>query len=237
MIIRREAETLVLITQPDHAHLGAEIIERWCGNGFQHHPRRDTILLATREHDNGWIEEDAETHVDEDGRPLDFVNVPHDVRQRIWPRGVDRMAAVHPYAAALIAQHALTVYAQMRAERLWDQFFCTIAERRARLLEVCGGDAGDTIDTDYMFVNAADRLSLVFCTGWTQLLESGGQRIVLTGRTVLVDPDPFERASIPLRIRARRIPSRPYRSSADLREALREAPVEYLEGAAVGVGG
>lgn len=234
MIIRREADALVLITQPDHARLAAETIERWCTDGFARHPRRDVILLAAREHDNGWIEEDAETHVGDDGMPLDFVTVPPVVRHRLWPRAVDRVAAVHPYAAAIIAQHALTVYVQMRAERTWDDFFSTMAERRARLLERCGGEAVRTIDADYLFVNAADRLSLAFCTGWTQPLQSGGHRITLKGYTVEVTPDPFAGARVPLRIAARRIPIRRYASSADLRRAFEAAPVDYLEGSATG---
>src|SRR5688572_6518541 len=114
MIIRQDGSSLLFITQPDHARPAAEAIARWQLDGFAAHPRRSVILLATREHDNGWIEEDDATHVDASGMPLDFVAVPASTRQRIWPRAVDRMTAQDPYAAALIAQHAIAVYSASR---------------------------------------------------------------------------------------------------------------------------
>ena len=119
---RRAAERL-FITQPDHARLAAEAIARWHDDGFATHPRRDVILLAAREHDNGWLEEDEATYLDPDGVPLDFVSAPLEVRQRLWPRAVDRVAVRDPYAAALIAQHAITVYAHYGNEPGWTAFF------------------------------------------------------------------------------------------------------------------
>ena len=67
MIIRRKGTTPLLITQPDHAQLAATIMERWQEDGFPDSPRRAAILLAIREHDNGWREVDAAT---DSGRQL-----------------------------------------------------------------------------------------------------------------------------------------------------------------------
>jgi uncharacterized protein DUF3891 len=233
MIIRADNDSLLFITQPDHARLAAEAISHWRDGGFEDNPRRRSILLAAREHDNGWREEDATTHVDGDGKPLDFICVPIDVRQRIWPRAVDRLAGEDSYAAALVAQHALSIYSQFEADLAWGSFFETMTTRRSALLET-SGDAAPHIGNDYAFVNAADRMSLAFCTGWTQPLESFGRRIILKRNTVEVSPDPFAGARVPLRIIARRLPQRGYASAADLRAALDQAPVEVLEGEAAG---
>jgi hypothetical protein len=235
MIIRDDGDSLLFITQPDHAHLAGDTIAHWRADGFPNHPRRDLILLAAREHDNGWIEEDASTHVDQEGTPLDFVSVPVAVRHRIWPRAAGRMAATSPYAAALIAQHALAVYSATRSDPGWEDFFRTMTERRDALLARSEVDA-TTFERDYRFVNAADRISLAFCTGWHEPLESHGRRIILTAQnTVEITPDPFAGAQIPLRIRARRLPRRRYESSSSLRQALDEAPVGFLEGTVLGV--
>ena len=233
MIIRPTTDSLLFITQPDHARLAADAIALWRGDGFAAHPRRDVILRAAREHDNGWIEEDAATHVDQHGRPLDFVAVPAQVRQRIWPRAVERMAARDAYAAALIAQHAMAVYSASRSDEGWQQFFDDLCRRRDRLAEGAGISL-DTLESDYRFVNAADRISLAFCTGWTTTLESGGRQIILAGNTVEVRPDPFAGARVPLRVRARRLTQPSYASSADLRAALDAAEPELLEGFAIG---
>ena len=234
MIIRPQRDSYLFITQPDHAALAAQAIAHWQAEGFPNHPRRDVVLLAAREHDNGWIEEDTTTYVDQTGAPLDFVSVPADVRQRIWPRAAERMAARSPYAAALIAQHALTVYGSMRSDPAWNGFFTTMVERRDTLRECAGIDAG-TLERDYLFVNAADRISLAFCTEWKDALESHGRRIILTDRNaVTVAPDPFAGAAIPLRVRARRLPRQAFGSSAALRHALYGAALEFLEGTALG---
>jgi hypothetical protein len=234
VIIRVEGDSLLFITQPDHARLAADAIERWQADGFPAHPMREVILLAAREHDNGWLEEDSATHVDRDGTPLDFVSVPAEVRHRIWPRAAGRIAPASPYAAALIAQHALSVYSSTRCDPAWQNFFRVMTEMRNALL-ARSGMALETLERDYPFVNAADRISLAFCTGWTQPLESYGRRIILSDRnTVLITPDPFSGARVPLRVPARRLPRGAFDSSDALRSALDDAPHEFLDGVALG---
>jgi hypothetical protein len=234
MIIRAEPARLY-ITQPDHAALAAEAISYWQDDNFASHPRRDVILLAAREHDNGWMEEDAETHLDGDGRPLDFVAVPAAIRQRIWPRAVARMAQRSTYAAALIAQHAIAVYSHTRTDPAWDQFFDRMTALRDSLLKQSGLPPA-TLAADYGFVNAADRISLAFCTGWREPLESMGRRIILGSRNMLeVMPDPFKGRRVPLRISGRRLADRTYATATEFRAALESAPVVVLEGEAVGV--
>lgn len=96
MIIRRHRKDLLLITQADHAALAADILSHWCADGFSSNPRREVILLAAREHDNGWLEEDAMTHVDGAGEPLDFVAAPVPVKHRVWPRAAERLGKKDP---------------------------------------------------------------------------------------------------------------------------------------------
>jgi hypothetical protein len=233
MIIRTDGDSLLFITQPDHAHLAAQAISHWRDGQFAEHPRRDVILWATREHDNGWIEEDARTHIDAGGAPLDFVAVPAPVRQALWPRAVDRIADQAPYAAALIAQHAIAIYSASRNDEGWESFFSALTTRRDALTARAHVEPA-VLQADYQFVNAADRLSLAFCTGWTQPLESYGRRIILKRQTVEIAPDPFAGGRVPLRVRARRLRKRHYASRAELRAALDEAPIDMLEGEAVG---
>lgn len=233
MIIQRRGSAHLFITQPDHAALAAEIMRVWRSDGFPTHPRRETILFAVREHDNGWIEEDGRTHVDAGGRALDFIAVPHEVKHRIWPRAVERIGRDRPYEAALIAQHALTVHAEQRAHPAWRPFFETMETLRTALLAPGTTDA--SFAADYRFVRIADLLSLVFCNGWTEPFDlPDGRRTILIGTSLEVTPDPFAGARVPLRIAARRMPVRTYRTPDELRHALASAPVEVLEGQAGG---
>lgn len=232
MIVRSSADSHLLVTQPDHAELAAAIMSAWRGDGFDAHPRRDAILRAVRDHDNGWIEEDAATLVDGDGRPVDFIAAPIAVKHRIWPRAVARIAARDRFEAALIAQHALTVHAQHRDEIAWTAFFSRMESAR---MEMLGGPPDGAFERDYRFVRIGDLLSLVFCNGWTEPHDlPGGGRTILRGATLEVTPDPFGGARVLLRVAARRVPARAYGSAGDLRDALAAAPAEAIEGAAVG---
>ena len=87
-------------------------------------------MLAIQAHDNGWQEVDAEPCLDPaTGRVLDFVHVPEDVRHAVWRRGVARLGG-EPYAAALVAQHALHIYRRMRQQPGWRQFFVDMTAAR-----------------------------------------------------------------------------------------------------------
>ena len=119
MIVRRESDSLVLITQADHAALSEIIMSAWRGGNLQVHPRRQIVLVANREHDNGWHEFDRSPTIDtETGHPHYFTKAPDEIKQRAWPCGVARLETSDPEAAALVAQHALTVLAPQSSIKL-----------------------------------------------------------------------------------------------------------------------
>lgn len=234
LIIRNDDHDRVFIRQPDHAALAADMMSAWTTDGLPTNPRRDSILAAIRAHDNGWIEEDDETIVGEDGAPVDFIGVSLAVKQRVWPRCVDRLGVSWPYVAALVAQHSITIFTDHRTKPEWQPYFDTMAARRAALLSRCPPEVVAGIDDDYRFVRTADLMSLVFCNAWLEPLEYSGHRVVLNGRALTVSPDPFGGARVELRVPARRLPARTYASAADLRVDIEAARPEILEGMAVG---
>jgi hypothetical protein len=234
LIIRKEAKGLLLIRQPDHAAAAADMMEAWSLDGLPSNPRRDSILSAVRSHDNGWIEEDDETIVAEDGTPVDFIGVRFEVKQRVWPRCVDRLGEYWPYVAALVAQHSVTIFRDSRTKPEWQPYFEAQTGRRDALLTRCAPQIASKLDEDYRFLRMADLMSLVFCNGWLDPLEYSGHSFVLNGNTLTVTPDPFAGARVELRIPAKRVPARAYASSAELRAELDAATLEELEGVVVG---
>jgi hypothetical protein len=200
--------------------------------------RRNNILLATREHDNGWIEVDAEAFIDPaSGRPCDFIGGPARIKHDLWERGVTRVGKIDAFAGALVAQHALTVYGYRRNEAEWASFFSTMTALRDALLERIGhaeGDAREEFDAAYRCVRLGDVFSLQFCNGWMEPQETLGYRCSLDGSTLIVFPDPFACATVPLRVLARRIPARAYADDADLRAALAAATPQVVAGVATG---
>jgi hypothetical protein len=226
MIVRPAGNAVHLITQPDHAHLARTIMER-CTT-LADHARRQSILHAIAEHDNGWTEEDSAPIVNPaNGHIADFVGVPIEIRHRVWPRGVGRLA--EPWAAALVAQHAITVYDRFRADQQWTSFFAEMAAMRdARLSE--SRLSRDQLVADYPFLRLGDLVSLAFCTASAGEQRFGPWAVKLTDSRVAVTPAAFGGAVVDFEIVAREIPHRSFESDLELRTALHHAVPRVLRG-------
>ena len=228
MIVRRSRSSLFLITQPDHAALARRIMERW--TQLHDAARRASILLAIEEHDNGWREPDAEPTVDPaSGSVYDFIHVPAATRQGVWPRGVTRLAHEDPWAAALVAHHAVTVYDRYRSDPAWTAFFPQLESTRDDLMRQTGRSAAQ-LAHDYAFVRIGDLISLLFCTQWDEPQEFAPWTFTREGDRVLVDPDPYGGQELAIAINAREIPSRRYESDDDLRTTIRQSAIVRLSG-------
>jgi hypothetical protein len=235
MIIRRADGSQLLMTQPDHARLAADIMQHWRADGLPVSPRRSAILLAIQEHDNGWLEVDSAPLVDESsGQLLDFINAPAVVRREVWPRAVNRLASA-PYAAALVAQHAVHVYRRFRPDREWAPFFLTMEAARDRYLQLAGSPPPEDLHRDYALVRIGDLASLTFCNGWTDVQSDESVYAVrLDGTRLVITPDPFERAVVPIQIAARALPDQPFRSTSEAHAAFAAAEPRVLRGIASG---
>lgn len=239
MIVRDEGATFLLITQPDHAQLAEGIVASMRTEHILDGAARGTILLATREHDNGWAEVDAEATIDPaTGRPRDFMIGPAAVKHELWLRGITRVAHMDRLAGALVAEHAVTVYGYRQGDPEWGSFFESIVAMRDDLLQELGmltGTAREVFQAQYRCVQLGDAFSLQFCNAWTEAKTTLGYRAIIDGQTLLISPDPFGGATIPLRVLGRRIAARRYRADGDLRKALATATPKIVAGEAKGV--
>jgi hypothetical protein len=228
VIVRYIDNRLLLITQPDHARLAGDIMS-YC-TALASHPRRETILNAISSHDDGWAVEDAKPSIDpKTGEVADFVRARTEVRQGVWPRGVAALAESDPWAAALVAQHALTVYTRLRANPDWDAFFARMGVIRDALIKKTNLRPVD-LEADYVYIRLGDLISLAFCTGSNDLNQFAGYRVELFRERVIVEPDLFGGVEIPVQVAAVELPVRRFRSDADLHEALLGATTTSLVG-------
>jgi hypothetical protein len=232
MIVRHDGDHSLLITQPDHAHLAGFVMAH-C-TALSDHPRRREILRAVTDHDAGWGPEDAAPRLNPDTREIaDFIGSPAEVRQGVWPRTVAMLADGDPWAAALVAQHAITVYNRLHANPDWQPFFERMAELRDEL--VLEGDLTlEDLEADYVFVRLGDLISLMFCTRSDDLNQFAGWSVTRTDDRVFVDPDLFGGATIPIEISARVLPRQRFPSNEALRAALRDAETTTLRGVVSG---
>jgi hypothetical protein len=227
MIVRPGSGVVHLITQPDHAALARRIMEHCVPLAGE--PRRDEILLAVGEHDNGWRELDDRPIRGADGRVVDFISAPADAKQGVWPRGVDRLRR-NPLAAALVAQHAVTVYDRFRPEPDWAAFFRDMEALRDRLLPQTGLSREELLHA-YAYVRLGDLISLLFCTA---AIEPQGYGEWFVDREavdrVTVSPFPFDTPEVRVEVTARELPDRAFASDADLLAAFESAARVTLTG-------
>jgi hypothetical protein len=234
MIVRPGDGVLHLITQPDHAALARRIMERWVP--LHGADRRASILLAVEQHDNGWREPDAEPiRNPSTGRVFDFLTIPVTLRQGVWPRGVARLAQTDPWAAALVAHHAATVYDRYRSDAAWEGFFAEMEATRERLVELCAR-SHEELHFDYRFLRLGDLASLAFCTRAAETLAHEGWSFRLDGHRLVITPDPFDGRELPIAVQARVLPDRPFDSDATFRDAWLAAPAAMLHALACGAG-
>ncbi len=206
-------------------------MEHWASLGVAE--RRDPILRAVAEHDDGWHEPDAAPTVDPStGAILDFVAIGTAVKQGVWRRCLAGLADA-PWTATLVAHHALSVYDRFRGDPSWDAFFADLERVRADLLSQTGG-AMDALVRDYVYVRLGDLASLAFCNAWSEPQVLGPWTIrLLDGRHLLVEPNPFAH-DVPIAVAARAVPLTPFASDQALAAALQMAPVVTLTGLVVG---
>jgi hypothetical protein len=229
MIVQAAGSSLFLIRQPDHAALAREVMEHWTADDFPGTSRRDSLMHAIQEHDNGWRELDASPIVDvSSGQILDFITAPAEVRQSVWPRGVGRLAD-DPWAAALVAQHAVHVYGRNRSVASWTPFFAAMEALRDRHVEAAGQTL-NVLFADYLFLRVADLISLAFCNAWTDEQRHEQYVIGSDGSHLTIAPDPFDGATVPLSVHARVLPHRRFAGSADAEAAFVNAPELLLSG-------
>lgn len=233
MIVVSEDSAFLFITQPDHAHLAGEILSLWRADGLPDNPRRDDLLFAAREHDNGWREADAAPRWNaERGRPHDFITLPAGERIAVWERGVCRFAAARPYASLLIARHALNLFGGRRGEEEWDRLLDFLADFESGLIEQTGVEP-ETLEEDYRWLDLADQISLAACAQGREPAGRYGVHIVPGDGGIGIAPFPLAGATT-FRVACRRVPRRAYRSDADLGGELaaarwEERPVRLVE--------
>lgn len=220
VIIVDDGPDLRIVTQSDHAHFAAELLSLWRAQGLPEHPRRADLLLAVREHDNGWREADAAPRVDPStGRPFDFRTYPEQDRLEIWRRGIARYAQSRPYVALLIAEHADALHRPASAR--WRELLAELRPEREVWRRLTGLDRR-ALEGDYRLLQLADRLSLTVCGRCTEAVEGGDLRGRLDADTLRLEPFPLA-AATSFEIACRWIPGRRYRSDREAGAALAAA--------------
>lgn len=237
MIVSSSSAGCRHVTQADHARLAADLLRLFRLPELVGHPRRELLLRAVAEHDNGWWEADAAPRLAAGGgSALDFRAFSAELRQEIWHRGVERFAGESPYVAALVAAHALRLSERSRHEPLWADFRTALAGRQQELLEAAGETAAALAEDD-RWIALADGVSLAVCAcesgglalpGWRlELLRAADGTFADEPMGVALEPFPLAGVTV-FEVACRWLPATIFPSSAALGVALATAPWRRL---------
>ncbi len=222
MIVVDAGDSLRFVTQGDHAHFAADLLSLCRLPELENHPRREALLEAVREHDNGWRELDAAPRVEPATMtPHTFETLPGDERRKLWSRGTRRLSEGNPQVALLITQHALALHQDLGGEATWDAWLEEMSDFRADLLEETDLTQ-DQLDRDHEYLRFADRCSLAVCTDRKEPFVGLGAQVVFAQGSLQIDPLPLVGATS-FSIRCRWLPKRPYASDLDLGSELAAA--------------
>lgn len=111
MIVRRQRDRFVLVTQLDHAALSGLFARHWGNERFERPEPPEPVILAAARHDEGWRDPDAQPLYDPAAQgPADFRTI--DVRTHIplYREGIERIVARDPYAGLLVSMHGSGIY-------------------------------------------------------------------------------------------------------------------------------
>ncbi len=176
MLVTPREDRRIVITQADHARLAASFLALFRLPDLLANPRREELLRAVAEHDNGWWESDSAPELDPaTGGPRDFRALGRETRWAIWRRGVERFAAEAPYVAALVATHALRLHSDRAGEPAGLEFTAELARRRDELLELAGRSPAELAE-DSAWLELADGLSLAACLAEPSFASGPGRR-------------------------------------------------------------
>jgi len=227
MILIRKEDRFRLITQVDHAHFAAALAALWRSDELPEHPRRDEILFALREHDNGWQEADSAPSIAPDtGHPRDFLGIELETRIEIWQRGAQRFRTTHPWESLLIARHALTLLAGTSDDR-WSAVAEEFREFEATTLEALGRTEGE-LELDYPWIHRLDALSLAACGAFGGSVDRPEIRAISEDGILALAPFPLAGATT-FRLPYREIDARRYKSDLDLATELATARWQRME--------
>ena len=254
--VQEPSGSLLLVNQPDHAHMSAQIASAWRRPDVLSDDTWSRLIVALRRHDDGWHAEEAAATLDTEGRPDSFRSMDTQRHVALWHRSIDLLASDDAYAALLVALHARWLYTEaasdwvqdpQSAQQFVDQMNCRID---ALIKQVASGpaDHAQAVEPSNLALAqrlfaAFDALSLAMLGGitWipqTEVVAFGDHRSRLhvrlvdrteSGGRAELAPWPFTSGGLVVATRAVRLHGQRFGDTAELLDRLREAKKIQIE--------
>ncbi|MFC5472293.1 DUF3891 family protein [Cohnella suwonensis] len=165
MIVRETEQYFYMTTQHDHAQLSYEIAKLLSDDLMVDRRWSNSVLLAIREHDRGWIRLD-ETPIwnDRDSVPFSFQDYPLLPKLILYRFGLDEVEHMDVYAALLCSMHYAT-FTHLRQSAIPDcmAFIRHESDRQERIIAKLGPMDKSAILKHLSLLRLCDEISLFIC--------------------------------------------------------------------------
>ncbi|EEF61334.1 DUF3891 family protein [Pedosphaera parvula] len=247
MLLRKEGEDVIAITQPAHAWVAGQLARHWGNNAFGSFEPHEEVSLAAALHDVGFLDwEMAPTLNSKTGLPHTFLELPAQAHLGIWTKSIQQVLKYDRYAALLVSMHFTWLCesqpSQVDEDRSLEKKFRGEQEQlQTSIITSLENDyyygplSGEgMIQRNRELVSLWDWLSLLLCMGLQEerVIENvrtagGVTHLKLcpkdeSGTRVSVEPWPFQDDSVSLRCEGRQL-VQTYSRRGELQEALRAA--------------
>ena len=108
MIVLDRGDDWQVVLQPEHAELSEEVARAWADVG----PRHDSVVLASRRHDDGWATWERSPTVHDDGAPVSFLDIHVPAHIAFYRAGIAAVTDEDAYAGLLVSMHGAGIYRQ-----------------------------------------------------------------------------------------------------------------------------
>jgi hypothetical protein len=252
MIVRYDSNgTIVMITQDDHAQLSGQFAAHWGNDEFERPRPYLPMVRAAMFHDRGWIRYATGPRLNPDGRTPTYRDVPNDKGQlEAFEWAGDWLSAIDDYAGLMIRKHRTGLW-QGRYGVMTDPpahqrgtlppgIVDFIARSEAKQKVASGQLDQAEVATNYNLLQVWDLLSLYICSHEVHAPDriapvpadySGraGTSMTITPvepGTIELDPYPFDRRSLAIRVIFRRLSQTKFENESELQAAYFSAAPE-----------
>ena len=247
MLLRKDTEGVIAMSQPAHAWVSGQLARNWCEMDFV--GVREEVCLAAEQHDIGFLAwEQAPTLNPSTGLPHTFLEMPRRMHLDIWTTGIQHLLRFGRYPALLVSRH-FTCLAKRNGhngtsedERLLIDFLERQDEFQTSLETSLSNDfhygefsTEEIVRHHQQLVSLWDWMSLLLChgletghalgwPGWKRASSELKLTPVSTEITtkVMIAPWPFITPALTLICEGRRL-LRTYNEENEMREGMRAA--------------
>ncbi|MBT2691691.1 DUF3891 family protein [Bacillus sp. ISL-55] len=163
MIIHKRKHEFVMVAQHDHAKVSRDAAQCWRDEYFLGKDKKDSVILAVREHDRCWLEPDKNPLWNEQAQqPYSFMDYPGSPKLAFYTKGIDEIVKMDPYAGLLCSLHYAS-FLKDATSKIGKMFWIEENQRQQALLKGLGIEKDQLLTFHLNLLKFCDNLSLYIC--------------------------------------------------------------------------